>query len=74
MPRYVAQPALHAVWDIAEIDADGIGARRIYVGADRECGPQMAQGAARLLVLALSLPGGIEEATKLLRAEMVRQS
>jgi|GEM_PF-6202184 len=74
MPRYVAQAGLHSAWDIAEVDGDGLGQRRLYVGWAPEAGPKAAEDAARLLVLALNLPGGIDAATKLLRAEVARQS
>ncbi|MGI4802742.1 MAG: hypothetical protein ACRYG8_53670 [Janthinobacterium lividum] len=74
MARYTATQGITGSYDINEIDADGIGIRRLYVGYDRSVPYHLGEKAARLLILAMSLPGGIEEATTLIRAQIVRES
>ena len=75
MARFTATPSIGTgSFEISEVDADGIGVRRLYVGYDRSVSHHLGERAARLLVLAMSLPGGIEEATALIRAEIVRVS
>lgn len=72
MTRHTASPSVIG-YDISEVDADGVG-RHVFSISAPFARPQAAQDAARLLTLALSLPGGIHAATALLRAEMARQS
>ena len=75
MARFTATPSLGTgSFDISEVDADGIGVRRLYVGYDRSVSHQIGENAARLLVMAMSLPGGMEEAIALVRAQIVRVS
>jgi hypothetical protein len=75
MPRHAAHSSLSSTYDITELDADGIGQRRLYVGyGSTHSNQREAEQAARLLVLAMNLPGGIDEAILLLRAELARQS
>ena len=75
MSRFIAAPSLGSgSFDICEIDADGVGVRRLYIGYDRSASYKTGEDAARLLVMALSLPGGIQEAVKIIRAEIVRTS
>lgn len=73
MPRHVASPELgHGSWSISAVDADGMGTRLLSLTHDRQAPRQLAEDAARLLALAMSLPGGIKAATTLMRAELVR--
>jgi hypothetical protein len=65
--RHVAQLNVNSCWDIASVDADGMGQRLFSVGYDRAAGPAAAESVVRLIVLAMNRPGGIEGATKMLR-------
>ena len=77
MARHTATPSFPAgAYDINSVDADGIGQRVFTVMSHShpmaQYDPRKCEDAARLLTIALSLPGGIEAATALLRAELVR--
>lgn len=72
MARFIASPGTCGTWSVAEVDADGVGSGRLFVGHDHPCVREDSGKAARLLVLALSLPDGIDGAIKMLRAETVR--
>lgn len=76
MMRYTATPSIGNTYDVNEIDADGIGRRRYFVGTIPEQGTWHSDGSdiTRLAVLALTLPGGIKSAIGLLRAELARLS
>ena len=75
MPRFIAVPSLGSgSFDICEIDADGVATRRLYIGYDRSASYKTGEDAARLLIMALSLPGGVQEATKIIRAQIIRTS
>lgn len=75
MARFVAAPVLgHGSWDISEVDADGMGRRHLSVTYDRSASYGDGEQAARMLAMALSLPGGIDDAIKLIRAELARVS
>lgn len=60
-------------YEIAEVDADGIGAKVLRINSPGRANLQLAEAAARLLVLSSNLDGGIEQAVKLIRAEVLRQ-
>jgi hypothetical protein len=74
MPSFVAAPVRgHGSWDISEVDAYGMGRCHLSVTYDRTASHKDAEDAARLLVMALSLDGGMKRAAEVLWAELVRQ-
>jgi hypothetical protein len=78
MPRHTARNGGLSTYTVSEHDSDGVGRDLYFIGVPGsgfEVGSaRSAERAARLLVLALNLEGGLDAATTLLRAELTRQS
>lgn len=75
MVRFTATPCLgRGGLDISQVGLEGLSQRRLCVIYDSSASYQLAEDAARLLALSMSLPGGIEEALSLVRAQMIRSA
>jgi|HubBroStandDraft_4_1064222.scaffolds.fasta_scaffold202583_2 hypothetical protein len=76
MRRFAAAPQLGGgAWNIAELDQNGMGMPCLFVSATTSGGDsKVAEDCVKLLTLALSLPNGVDDALKLVRAELARVS
>lgn len=75
MIRFFSAPAAgHGSWEIFEIGPIGVGKRCLSVFHDYSVSRHMGEQAAATLVLACSLPGGLDRAVELLVAELARVS